>query len=96
MLEAIIQKVDSSAARHPNGGKVAGSFADRPTAQERGAEGSRSSEGRDAAQEKAQLEADATKAGNRNSMREKCESEQGIAVSNGSSDVAAERPMAEL
>ena len=100
MLEAIIQKVDSSAARHPNGEKVAGSFADRPTAHERGDEGSRSSEGRDAAQEKAQLQADATRAGNRNSVCEKCESEQGIAVSNGSSDEAtdeaAERPMAEL
>ena len=30
MLEAITQKVDSSAVRHPNGEKVAGSFADRP------------------------------------------------------------------
>ena len=33
MLEAITQKVDSSAVRHPNGEKVAGSFADRPPVQ---------------------------------------------------------------
>ena len=30
MLEAITQKVDRSAVRHPNGEKVARSFADRP------------------------------------------------------------------
>ena len=30
MLEVITQKVDSSAVAHPNGEKVAGSFADRP------------------------------------------------------------------
>ena len=30
MLEAIAQKVDRSAVRHPNGEKVARSFADRP------------------------------------------------------------------
>ena len=30
MLEAITQKVDSSAVGHPNGTKVAGTFADRP------------------------------------------------------------------
>ena len=30
MLEAITQKVNRSAVRHPNGEKVAGSFADRP------------------------------------------------------------------
>ena len=31
MLEAITQKVDSSAVAHPNGTKVAGTFADRPS-----------------------------------------------------------------
>jgi hypothetical protein len=31
MLEEITQKVDGSAVQHPNGEKVAGSFADRPT-----------------------------------------------------------------
>ena len=66
------------------------------TAQERGGEGSRASEGRDAAQEKAQLEADAARAGSRNSVCEKCESEQGTAVSNDSSDEAAERPRTAL
>ena len=30
MLEAITQKVDGSAVAHPNGTKVAGTFADRP------------------------------------------------------------------
>ena len=30
MLEAITQKVDSNAVGHPNGTKVAGTFADRP------------------------------------------------------------------
>ena len=29
-LKVITEKVDSSAVRHPNGTKVAGSFADRP------------------------------------------------------------------
>ena len=33
MLEAITQKVDRSAVRHPNGEKVARSFADRPIPQ---------------------------------------------------------------
>ena len=66
------------------------------TAQESGSEGSRASEGRDAAQEKAQLEADEARAGIRNSVCEKCESEQGTAVSNDSSDEAAERPRAAL
>jgi hypothetical protein len=66
------------------------------TAQERGDEGSRASEGRGAAQEKAQLEADAARAGSRNSVCEKCESEQGTAVSNDSSDEAAERPRTAL
>jgi len=32
MLEAITQKVDSSAVAHPTGTKVAGTFADRPCA----------------------------------------------------------------
>ena len=35
MLEAITQKVDSSAVAHPNGTKVAGTFVDRPGTHER-------------------------------------------------------------